>query len=180
MKQEHVRSNLEGGSCEDGMKTARSFKLCHPPNWTGPALRMAELVACSVQLGGWPGWSCVRSSSACPARPSVELDWSSSADGRACRVFDQARRTGLVQLGGWPSWWRVRSSSANRRTGLIQLGGWLSWSGGRSSSAIQFSSADCGAGRFGRSSSAICRAGRFGRSSSAICRAGRCALSTLQ
>ncbi|KAF3526519.1 hypothetical protein F2Q69_00047370 [Brassica cretica] len=59
------------------MKTARSFQLGHPPNW-----------------------SRVRSSSAIrraghvfdPARPSAELDWSSSADGRTSRVFDPDRR----------------------------------------------------------------------------------------
>ncbi|KAF3570376.1 hypothetical protein F2Q69_00059719 [Brassica cretica] len=89
MKQEQFRSNPEGGSCEDEMKTSRSFQLGHPPNWTGPARqlggwpswtslarRMAELVFCSIQLGGWPSWSCVRSS---------------STDGRAGRVFDPAR-----------------------------------------------------------------------------------------
>ncbi|KAF2536293.1 hypothetical protein F2Q68_00021315 [Brassica cretica] len=41
MKQEQVRSNPDGGSYEDGTVTARSF-----------------------QLGGWPSWSRVRSSSA--------------------------------------------------------------------------------------------------------------------
>ncbi|KAF3538061.1 hypothetical protein F2Q69_00023017 [Brassica cretica] len=38
------------------MKTSRSFQLGHLPNWTSPARRMAELVACSIQLGGWPSW----------------------------------------------------------------------------------------------------------------------------
>ncbi|KAF3543881.1 hypothetical protein DY000_02008131 [Brassica cretica] len=60
----------------------RSIQIGHPPNWSGPARRMAELVVRSVQLGGWPSWSCVRSISAdgqagrtfSPARPSVDLD----------------------------------------------------------------------------------------------------------
>ncbi|KAF3573372.1 hypothetical protein F2Q69_00059189 [Brassica cretica] len=47
-----------------------------------------------VQLGGWPIWSRVRSSSA------------------ICR-------TELIQLGGWPSWSRVQSSSAIRRAGRV-------------------------------------------------------------
>ncbi|KAF3484770.1 hypothetical protein F2Q69_00052761 [Brassica cretica] len=79
MKQEQVRSNPEGRNCEDVMKKARSF-----------------------QLGGWPSWSHVRSSSS-------------------------TRRAGLVQLGGWPSWSCCRSRSAIRRTGLVQLGGWPNW-----------------------------------------------------
>ncbi|CAN6906307.1 unnamed protein product, partial [Brassica oleracea] len=80
MKLQHVRSNPEGGRYKDGTVTARSFQLDHPPNWTDPARRMAELaelVACSIQLGHPPSWSCCRSSSA-------------------------IRQAGLVQLGGWP------------------------------------------------------------------------------
>ncbi|KAF3571021.1 hypothetical protein F2Q69_00058956 [Brassica cretica] len=197
MKQEQVCSNPKGENCRDGMKTARSFQLGHPPNWTGPSRRMAELVAwtgpdrrmaelvawtgpdrrmaelvaCSIQHGYPPNWtgsawrmaklvfctskglnervglrvwfcdpflskrfqndvdseegsnfSCSGGSSrsdgdtdrdetrACliqsrrtelqgwdcdstivPARPSAELDWSSSANGGAGRVFDPAR-----------------------------------------------------------------------------------------
>ena len=34
------------------------------PNWTGPARRTAELIACLIQLGHPPSWSRVRSSSA--------------------------------------------------------------------------------------------------------------------
>ncbi|KAF2534999.1 hypothetical protein F2Q68_00018879 [Brassica cretica] len=52
-----------------------------------------------VQLGGWPSWSRVRSSSADgragrvvdPARPSPELDWFSWSCGQAGRVVDSAR-----------------------------------------------------------------------------------------
>ncbi|KAF3552913.1 hypothetical protein F2Q69_00013339 [Brassica cretica] len=97
------------------------------------AWRMAELVACSIQLGAGRVVD--------PARPSAELDWSSSADGRAGRVFDPARRSaevdwfnsadgraGRIQLGGWPSWLRGRSSSAIHRAGLVQIGGWPTWS----------------------------------------------------
>ena len=94
VKQEQVRSNPEGGSCKDGMKTTRSFQLGHPPNWTSPARRMAELVACSVQLRHLPSWSRFD-----PARPSTELDWFSSADGRASRVVDPARPS--AELVAW-------------------------------------------------------------------------------
>ena len=60
---------------------------------------MAEHVAGSVQLGGWPSWSRARSSSAIRrtgrvvdlARPTAELDWFSSADGRVGRLVDPAR-----------------------------------------------------------------------------------------
>ncbi|KAF3528805.1 hypothetical protein DY000_02040853 [Brassica cretica] len=60
---------------------------------------MAELVLCSIQLDGWPSWSRVQSSSADgragrvfdPARPSAELGWFSSADGRAGPMVDPAR-----------------------------------------------------------------------------------------
>ncbi|KAF2561287.1 hypothetical protein F2Q70_00017010 [Brassica cretica] len=60
----------------------RSSQLGHPPNWTDPARRMAELIARSIQLCHPPSWSCVRSSSAVgragrafdPTRPSVKLD----------------------------------------------------------------------------------------------------------
>ena len=105
MKQEQFRFNPEGGNCKDGMKTARSF-----------------------QLGGWPSWSRVRSS---------------SADGRAGHVFDPSRRMAelvahSIQLGGWPSWSCCRSSSAICRTGLVQLGGW---------SRVRSSSVDGRAGR---------------------------------
>ncbi|KAF3558979.1 hypothetical protein F2Q69_00013351 [Brassica cretica] len=94
MKQAQVCSNPEWGSCEDGMKTARSFQLGHPPNWTGPARRMAELVECSIQLGHPPRWTG-------SARLMAELVVLS------------------IQLGGWPSWSRVRSSSSIHRTGLV-------------------------------------------------------------
>ncbi|KAF2572146.1 hypothetical protein F2Q70_00002577 [Brassica cretica] len=36
---------------------ARLIQLGHPPNWTGPAWRMAELVARSVQLGHPSSWT---------------------------------------------------------------------------------------------------------------------------
>ncbi|WZZ03258.1 hypothetical protein YC2023_089179 [Brassica napus] len=149
MKQEHVRSNPEGGSYEDGTMPARSFQLGGWPNWSrvdpvrpsaeldwadgragcvvNPARRMAELVACSIQLGhsqsltgsAWrmdervvlstklghpPSWT------GSPRR-MAELDWFTSADGRA----------GLVHLGGWPSWSRGRSSSAIHRAGRCAL-----------------------------------------------------------
>ncbi|KAF2573935.1 hypothetical protein F2Q70_00004949 [Brassica cretica] len=61
-----------------------------------PARRMAELVACSIQLGHPLSWSCCRSSSA-------------------------IHRAGLVQLGGWPRWSRGQSSSATRRAGRCAL-----------------------------------------------------------
>ncbi|KAF3554011.1 hypothetical protein F2Q69_00013341 [Brassica cretica] len=93
------------------MKTTRSFQLEHPSNWTGPARPSAELNWPSsairrtglAQLGGWPSWSCVRSSS-------------------------EIHRTGLVQLGGWPSWSRVRSSS-ELVVLSIQLGHPPNWTG---------------------------------------------------
>ncbi|KAF3506027.1 hypothetical protein F2Q69_00006787 [Brassica cretica] len=129
MKQEQVHSNPKGGNCKDRMKTARSFQLGHPPNWTvrsssairraglvqlghppnwtDPAGRMAELVACSIQLGHPLNWSRVRS---CSAIGRVEL----------------------VQLGGWPSRSGGRSCSAIRRVGRllsgVELDGrWTSW-----------------------------------------------------
>ncbi|KAF2574834.1 hypothetical protein F2Q70_00004950 [Brassica cretica] len=75
MKQEQVPSNPEGGNCEDGMKTVRSFQLGHPPNWTCSARRMAELVVLSISLGHLPNWT----------GPAWRMD------GRAGRLFDPAR-----------------------------------------------------------------------------------------
>ncbi|KAF2616823.1 hypothetical protein F2Q68_00039797 [Brassica cretica] len=122
MKQEQVRSNLEGGSCEDEMKTTRSFQLDHPPNWTGPARQMAELVACSVKLGHPPNWTGpaqhrqMAKLVACSFQLAEWPFWS------RVRSSSAIRRAGLVRLGGWPSWPRVRSSSAIRPAGLVQLG----------------------------------------------------------
>ncbi|KAF2541147.1 hypothetical protein F2Q68_00031520 [Brassica cretica] len=87
MKQEQVRSNPKGGSCEDGMKTTQSFQLGHPPNW-----------------------SRVRSS---------------SADGRAGRVFNPDRPSAVlvawsIQHGHPPSW----TGSARR---MAELVAWPSW-----------------------------------------------------
>ena len=76
VKQEQVRFNPEGGSCENGMKIARSLQLGHPLNWTSsgngragrvfdPA-RMAELVAWSIQLGHPPSWT------VCSVHPSIK------------------------------------------------------------------------------------------------------------
>ncbi|KAF3544623.1 hypothetical protein DY000_02007876 [Brassica cretica] len=65
-----------------------SIQLGHPLNWTGPARPSAELdwsssaIVCSIQLGGWPSWSCCR---------DAELDWFSSVDGRAGRMVDPDR-----------------------------------------------------------------------------------------
>ena len=43
-----------GRSFADGTRIARSFQLGHLLNWTGPARRMAELVAWSIQLSHLP------------------------------------------------------------------------------------------------------------------------------
>uniref|UniRef100_A0A0D3BV74 Uncharacterized protein n=1 Tax=Brassica oleracea var. oleracea TaxID=109376 RepID=A0A0D3BV74_BRAOL len=114
----HGRVRL-GGSCEDGMKTARSFQLGHPPNWTGPARRMAiqlnnsDLVVDPARPSAELDWSisAIRRAGRVfdPARPSAELDWSSSADGRAGRVFDPV----------CPSAELDRSSSADGRAGRV-------------------------------------------------------------
>ena len=167
MKQKQVRSSPEGGNCEDGLKTARSFQLGHPPNWpswsrvrSSSAIRRTGL----IQIGGCRAGRVID-----PARPSAELDWFSSADGRAGRFADPARpsaemdwsssadgRAGRVWFSStdgravrvvdparpsaelyWSSSSRVRSSSAIHRSGLVQFGGWPSWSRGQSSSAIR-------------------------------------------
>ncbi|KAF2579515.1 hypothetical protein F2Q68_00004452 [Brassica cretica] len=57
MKQEQVRSNPEGGSCEDGMKTARSFQLGGWPSWSRVRSNSAIRRTGLVQLSGWPSWS---------------------------------------------------------------------------------------------------------------------------
>ncbi|KAF3571616.1 hypothetical protein F2Q69_00059444 [Brassica cretica] len=79
---------------------ACSIQLGHPPNWNGPELdparRMAELVACLNQLGHPPNWIG-------PARRMAELV--------ACSI----------QIGHPPSWSRGRSSFAIRRAGRCAL-----------------------------------------------------------
>uniref|UniRef100_M4FGN8 Uncharacterized protein n=1 Tax=Brassica campestris TaxID=3711 RepID=M4FGN8_BRACM len=117
MKQEHVRSNPEGGSYEDGTMTARSF-----------------------QLGGWPNWSRVD-----PVRPSAELDWADGQAGCvvdparrmaelvACSIGHPQCLTGSarrmdelvvlsIQLGHPPSWTGSRRRMAELVVWSIQLG----------------------------------------------------------
>ncbi|KAF2617665.1 hypothetical protein F2Q68_00039312 [Brassica cretica] len=106
MKQEQVCSNPKGENCRDGMKTARSFQLGHPPNWTGPSRRMAELVAwtgpdrrmaelvaCSIQHGYPPNWT------GSAWRMAKLVVWS-------------------IQLGHPPSWTFCTSKGPNERVGL--------------------------------------------------------------
>ncbi|KAF3532738.1 hypothetical protein DY000_02039783 [Brassica cretica] len=148
MKQEQVRSNPKLGSCEDEMKTSRSFQLGHSPNWTGPARRMAELAACSIQLGHPSSWTDSARRMAKLVACSIQLghppNWTGSARTSSARRMAELV-TCSIQLGHPPNWtglarwiWsRVRSSSAIRQAGLVQLGGWPSWSRGQTSSAIR-------------------------------------------
>ncbi|KAF2562871.1 hypothetical protein F2Q70_00017809 [Brassica cretica] len=96
MKQEKVRSNPEGGggSCKDGMKTAQSSQLGHPPNWSRIQSSSAFRRTGQVKLGGWPIWT------GSARRMAELLTWS-------------------IQLGDPPSWSRGRSSSAIRRAGRV-------------------------------------------------------------
>ena len=94
MKQKQVRSSPEGGNCEDGLKTARSFQLGHPPNWpswsrvrSSSAIRRTGL----IQIGGCRAGRVID-----PARPSAELD---------CSARRMAELVVLpIQLGHPPKW----------------------------------------------------------------------------
>ena len=132
MKQEQVRSNPELGSCEDEMKTSRSFQLGHSPNWTGPARQMAELVACSIQLGHPSSWTDSARRMAELVACSIQLghppNWTGSArTGSARRMAELV--TCSIQLGHPPNW----TSSAWRMADLVawsnQLGHPPSWTG---------------------------------------------------
>ncbi|KAF3568886.1 hypothetical protein DY000_02015759 [Brassica cretica] len=95
----------------------RSFQLGHPPNWTGPARRMAELVALSIQPGHPPNWTG-------PARRMAELVARLIQLGHPPNLTDPPGRMAelvahSIHLGHPPGCPRVRSSSAIRRAGLF-------------------------------------------------------------
>ncbi|KAF3585955.1 hypothetical protein F2Q69_00027966 [Brassica cretica] len=92
------------GRGEDGFQSIQSG---HSPNWTGPARRTVELNP--VERPSWTGpaqRTAELNHVVDPARPFVELDWSSSANGRADsrgRSCSAILQNGLVQLGERPS-----------------------------------------------------------------------------
>ena len=96
---------------------ARSIQLGHPPNWTGPAWRMAELVARSIQLRYPPNRTGPARRMAELVARSIQLGHPLTRTGPARRMAELVMR--LIQLGGWPSWLCVRSSSAIRRAGRV-------------------------------------------------------------
>ena len=67
-------------------------------------------------------------SNARPARPSAELDRTTSS--AICRA-------GPVQFGGWPSWIKRATSSAIRRAGPVQFNGGPCWIKRATSSVIR-------------------------------------------
>ncbi|KAF3524246.1 hypothetical protein F2Q69_00047372 [Brassica cretica] len=73
MKQEQVCSSPEGGNCEDGLKTARSFQLGHPPNW--------------------PSWSRVRSSSAIRRTGLIQIGRCRADEKSTMKKLDVLKRT---------------------------------------------------------------------------------------
>ena len=85
----------------------RSIELGRSPNWTGPSRRTSKLNPRLIQLGRSSNWTgparrTAELNSCSIARPFTELDWSSSAVGRAESVFNPVwpfAELNLVQLG---------------------------------------------------------------------------------